>query len=527
MAGTHTTNGIVFQESGEAASDIISYGFELNKARQLLLVQLVDSPEYIRTTKVIAAIVKRQGELNAIIKKAETASTNKKTISKALEDIKLYEGKARQAADSQDVEAYEAAVNSVNVAREKIIKAGGTPPPLPTIKPPSTSTVVVTNATATDANGKPVDNGILADDKFSEYTYNNDGTVTNAKTSGVFVMEMTPDGNVQPKFYTSKASGRDAFLKEYAKTGKLEDLKAQLIASGYIKKEQLNDGTWVTGIDDMLVAYTVRVVSDVKYNKVKEPIGMSQFLALQKAGGSGSGGGSSKYQVVTTRGDAKKILNTYLMDLVGRNSTPEEEEEFYNSLHVAEGKAVQTSANGVTTGRVFTEDERLLLAAKVARKSLKGTDVGELLKSSSGSQVAIDISALQKTAAAYGVPMTPAEALKYVAAGLGQQDFLAKQGERLKLVGKQLHPSLAAHIDAGGTVKDIADVYGLAKSTKLGTVVTDSTYDKDVMEALSKGVSVTDFERQLQGKDEWRTSPEANKTVNNFLDKIAQSWGLG
>jgi hypothetical protein len=526
MAGTHTTNGIVFQEGGDPASDVISYGFELNKARQLLLVQLPDSPEYNKTVKLIAAIVKRQGELNAIIKKTETAAKNKKTISKALEDLKSYEAKARQAADSQNVEAYEAAVNSANVEREKIIKAGGTPPPLPTIKPPSSSKVVVTNVPATDANGKPIDNGVLADDKFSEYTYNNDGTVTNATTSGVFVMETDAAGNTTPKFYTSKASGRDAFLKEYAKTGKLEDLKAQLLASGYIKKEQINNGTWVTGIDEMLVAYTIKAVSDVKYNGVKEPMGMNSFLALKKAGGSGSGG-PSKYQVVTTRGDAKKILNAYLMDLVGGNSTPDEEEEFYNLLHVAEGKAVQTSANGVTTGRVFTEEERLLLAAKVARKRLAGTDVGELLKSNKGSQVSMDIAALQKTAASYGVPMTPAEALKYVAAGLGQENFLAKQGERLKLIGKQLHPTLAAHIDAGGTVKDIADVYGLAKSTKLGTVVTDSTYDKDVMDALGKGISVTDFERMLQGKDEWRTSPEANRTVNNFIDKLAQTWGLG
>jgi hypothetical protein len=526
MAKKYNIEGVVFNETGDPLTDSYNYNRTLGQYQMVLGTLTPGSADYEKNKKIIAGITKRILELNKVVKTNTDKVKNEKTVKEATEKLKKYEAQAQYAADSQDVKGYEAAVAAANVQREIITNAGGTPPPVPTITPPSTSTVTVTNPQKTDAEGNPVDEGVLADDKFSEYTYNNDGTVTNAKTSGVFVMEMDAAGNTTPKFYTSKASGRDAFLKEYAKTGKLEDLKAQLVASGYIKKEQLNDGTWVTGIDDMLVAYTVRVVSDVKYNNVKEPIGMSQFLALKKVGGSGGDGTGGRYQVITTRGDAKKILNNYLMDLVGRNSTPEEE-EFYNSLHTAEGKAVQTNANGVTTGRVFTEDERLLLAAKVARKSLKNTDVGELLKSSTGSQVAVDISALQKTAAAYGVPMTPAEALKYVAAGLGQQDFLAKQGERLKLVGKQLHPSLAAHIDAGGTVKDIADVYGLAKSTKLGKVVTDSTYDKDVMEALTKGVSVTDFERQLQGKDEWRTSPEANKTVNNFLDKIAQSWGLG
>lgn len=440
--------------------------------------------------------------------------------------VNEYDEAAAAAIEQGDLKAYTAAVTAGNAIRQEIAAAGYTPPPIPPeIAVPPTGAPTPVSPTATPKGQTPPAGTGGAD--YSAYVIDGEGRVKSNGKDVVFVETTDASGNIVATPYTTYASARDAFLKQYATPEAIKALQARLLSAGYIKQEDIASGLWATkGVDDLLTAYTVKSVTDVKYGGLKEPIGLDNFLKMKKVGGSGSGG-TSKYQVVTTRGDAKKILDLYLTDLIGAKSTPEEEEEFYNILHQAEGKAVQKTVNGVTSGSVFTDEERLLLAAKVARKRLAGTDVGELIKSSTGSQVAINISSLQKTAAAYGVPMTASEALKYVAAGLGQKDFLEKQGERLKLIGKQLHPNLAAHIDAGGTVKDIADVLGLAKSTKLGKVVTDSTYDKDVMSALSRGISVTDFERELQGKEEWRTSPEANTTVNNFLDKIAQSWGLG
>ena len=116
--------------------------------------------------------------------------------------------------------------------------------------------------------------------------------------------------------------------------------------------------------------------------------------------------------------------------------------------------------------------------------------------------------------------------LKYVAAGIGQKDYINKQQERLKLVAKQLRPNLAAHIDAGGTVRDIADTYAYRKAQKLGVPVTTSTQDRDVMEAIDSGMSIYDFDRKLQSKPEWRTTPEANKMVDDYISTIGRMWGL-
>ena len=214
-----------------------------------------------------------------------------------------------------------------------------------------------------------------------------------------------------------------------------------------------------------------------------------------------------------------------MTDLLGRPSTPQEEEAYYVKLHAAEQKAVQTVSNGTTTGNQLATADHVLMAADVAKASLKGTDAEKLL--TSGGRAATDITTLQQYASSYGVQMSAADALKYVASGLGQQDYIKKQEERIRQTSIALHPQLKDHILAGGTVQDIADQYAYAKKQKLGVAVPVSTADKDVMDAVTKGISISDFNTQLQARPEWRKTAEAHNTVDNFINNIAQTWGLG
>ena len=96
----------------------------------------------------------------------------------------------------------------------------------------------------------------------------------------------------------------------------------------------------------------------------------------------------------------------------------------------------------------------------------------------------------------------------------------------MKLIAKQLHPNLAAHIDAGGTVADIADQYAYAKSKKLGVAVPMSTTDKDVMDAMNKGMSVSDFNIAMQQKPEWRRTEEAHNVAKDFVNTMLKTFGL-
>jgi hypothetical protein len=185
-----------------------------------------------------------------------------------------------------------------------------------------------------------------------------------------------------------------------------------------------------------------------------------------------------------------------MIDALGREATQEEKDAYYKDLNAREKKsAVETvevrDASGKITkstrkGEFVTADERLNAKNAVVIKALSGTDAGEILKSAKGSQVAVQIAALQKAGAEYGQPLSAGEALKYVIAGGTEKDAIAKQTERLRLNSMTMYGNLKDHIQNGGNVKDIADQYALIKSKKLGMPVTDAFNDKDVQSALTR-----------------------------------------
>ena len=366
---------------------------------------------------------------------------------------------------------------------------------------------------------------------YAGYTLDKSGTVYGPSgvdgqsgVAGYFVPARDANGNLTNQFVTSSNKAIELFLKGYQGAGQLDALKKKLVASGYVKSSEVSGGTaWLSGLVDMLGAYSGDYLQKIKFEGATDVPGIDVFMT-QKKPGSGSGG--TAYRVITTRGDAKKLLNDYLNDLVGSPATVEEESAFYSELNKAENKAVRVSSAGMTTGSVLTDADRLTIAAKVARKRLRGTNVDELLSSNIGSTVATDIASMQKYAARYGIQMTAAEALKRVADGIGQENYVAKQQERLKLVAKQLYPNLVTHIDAGGTVEDIADQYAFAKSRKLGVAVPVSTVDKDVMDAVNKGISVSDFNIEMQKKPEWRMTDEARGIANDFTNTMLKTFGL-
>ena len=123
--------------------------------------------------------------------------------------------------------------------------------------------------------------------------------------------------------------------------------------------------------------------------------------------------------------------------------------------------------------------------------------------------------------------MTPAEALKRVADGIGQKNYAAKQQERLRQLSMTLHPYLKEHIAAGGTVEEVANSYAYTKSSKLGITVPTSTKDKDIMNAIASGKTLADFDRELQADPLWRKTDEARKLSADFTSTMLKTFGLG
>lgn len=382
------------------------------------------------------------------------------------------------------------------------------------------------STTKTNTDGKPS----TPQEDYAGYTLDSTGAVYGPGVEGqnglqgLFVPMPDSKGQIVNQFVNSSNKAIEGFLKQYQGPGQIEQLKKKLLDSGYIKQSQLSGTAWLSGLVDMFKNYSSDYLYKIKFEGATDVPGIDVFMTQKKPG---SGTGSTPYRVITTRGDAKKLLDGYMSDLVGRPSSTEEESAFYEQLHKAENKAVKYSSAGMTTGSVLTEADRLMIAAKVARKTIRGSNVDELLKSNIGSTVALDIAAMQKYAAKYGIDMTPAEALKRVADGIGQENYAAKQQERLRQLSMTLHPYLKEHIAAGGTVADVADVYANSKLYKLGVAVPSSTKDKDVMNAIANGKTIADFERELQSDPLWRRTDEARKLSTDFTSTMLKTFGLG
>lgn len=90
-----------------------------------------------------------------------------------------------------------------------------------------------------------------------------------------------------------------------------------------------------------------------------------------------------------------------------------------------------------------------------------------------------------------------------------------------------MYPTLKDHLLGGGTVKDVADQYAYARQKKLGVVVKDSTQDKKVMDAVTRGISISDWNQEMQGEAEWAFTDEANDIGADFTQTILSAFGFG
>jgi len=310
--------------------------------------------------------------------------------------------------------------------------------------------------------------------------------------------------------------------------GGITKLDTALRAAGY-------SGTFDANLSSAINAYSTKALRDYQATSGKGNIGdVNGFISTLAASRSmyqGSGGGKSTIsQNFMDRAGTDRYINKYFMDQVGTGANDAAKVDFYNQVHALESKTRTVTTNGTSVGSSLTNTDYDLVAANVSRNYLKGTSADALLKSSTPGQLATDVNRLIAFAGDYGVPMTTQQAMDSLAKGLGQSNYLAGQEDRIKQLAITLHPTLADHIKAGGTVKDLADTYANIYTRKLGVTVPDSTQNKDIMAAVTHPngpINQNDFETSLQANPIWRTTPEAHNIASNFIDTIAKTWGLG
>jgi len=378
---------------------------------------------------------------------------------------------------------------------------------------------------------------------FSIYTDKSGNTYVNGAKGEVFFVP-TADGSAPKDFTNDINEARTKILTQVGPSG-LSGLVNRLYESKFITKAQATSGDYISGLNDAIRQYSVNSLQAYQLNKGQGGFpSMGTFLSHFTTGAAGaadlSGTKTSTTEFTTTRGRADADLTLYYMDNIGQPPTQAEKEDYYNQVVKAEKnnttKAVTTTdavgaiKNQVQSDSRLTNADYLVMQAATLKKTFAGTKADVLLNSKNPGQIVSDINLAMKYGSDYGLNLTPQQAMNYVSDSFGQQNYMSKVQDKMKQLAITTMPNLASHIQAGGTVKDVADVYASIKSKKLGVTIPDSTQDSQIMSAINlKGgmLNMADYERQLQADPQWRKTAEAHTVADNFTNTILQSFGFG
>lgn len=313
---------------------------------------------------------------------------------------------------------------------------------------------------------------------------------------------------------------KEAMIKNAGGVGKLA---AALTNAGY-------KGDFDTNLVTAIRSYGTDMLRNYQAKNGKIPLqDVKSFIG--SLGKFANAGKTSVSQSFLDRTGTDRYLESYYADMFGTAPTAEDKKNFYAQVHSMESKTrtvTTTNANGTTqVGSSLSDADYALVAANIAKTTIKNTPVDKLISSAKGGQLTNDINQLMSTASEYGVPMTAQEAMKRLAAGVGEKNYVQKQQDRIKQTAMILHPNLKEHIAAGGTVKDVTDTFARVMTNKIGTVVPDSTKDKYIMNAVSNGMNLDQFDSSLQKHPDYRYSAEAHQRATEFTNQILQSFGFG
>jgi hypothetical protein len=253
--------------------------------------------------------------------------------------------------------------------------------------------------------------------------------------------------------------------------------------------------------------------------------------------GTGAGTGKSTYKTYTKYTDeqatqlAKDTYELYL----GRAATSQELTEFKTALTRAAQAAPSVQLTKAGKGGVTTQettkgfDESSWVTGYISARV--GLDQIDEVAGKMGT-INDDFEKLQES---YGYRPTKAMRLKDTQDIIEGRTTMEDVTARYKEQAKALFPALREAIDAGMTVRQIADTKIAAKAKILEQPEEKiNVFDPDIVAALSakndkgENVSMTDdeFGRTLFKKPEWLNTKNAKETLRSAADDIVKEFGF-
>jgi hypothetical protein len=373
---------------------------------------------------------------------------------------------------------------------------------------------------------------------------------------GNFRLVQNVDGQTVRAYFVPAANGVDfsiateaqavqLYKKNAASGGGLEALRKKLYELGFISKPDYtrkDESALNNAIIDAASAHTMEQVQKYTLNpgqKKYEFTGFSGWLNTKKSGLTPDTPPIDTEVQKTDKLNTDQDIDAFVLDMLGRDATPEEKNLYYKLVSEEQAKAKRKGTvkgtTQTTTGEFLNEDDYFRIAAAVIEPTLKGTPLEGIGKL--GGKVAKQVSEIKTYAADYGVRVDSKQALDYVLGGLGVGGSLGTgaidtQKNTIRELSKAFYSNLAPLIDNGVKISDIGKQFAAYKGKvlELPDEAVD-IFDEDIQQALRNDgktgvMSLTDYQIKLRNDPRWSKTQNAREEAAGYAQSILKSFGL-
>lgn len=343
----------------------------------------------------------------------------------------------------------------------------------------------------------------------------------------------------------TEAQAVQLYKKNAASGGGTEALRKKLYELGFISKPDYtrkDEASFNNAIIDAANAHTMEQVQKYTLNpgqKKYEFTPFSGWLNTKKSGLTPDTPPIDTEVQKTDKLNTDQDIDAFVLDMLGRDATPEEKNLYYKLVSDEQAKAKRKGTvkgtTQTTTGEWLNEDDYFRIAAAVIEPTLKGTPLEGIGKL--GGKVAKQVSEIKTYAADYGVKIDSKQALDYVLGGLGVGGSLGTgaidtQKNTIRELSKAFYSNLAPLIDNGVKISDISKQFGAYKGKilELPDEAVD-IFDEDIQQALRNDgkpgvMSLTDYQIKLRNDPRWSKTQNAREEAAGYAQSILKSFGL-
>jgi hypothetical protein len=237
--------------------------------------------------------------------------------------------------------------------------------------------------------------------------------------------------------------------------------------------------------------------------------------------------------------DATQMIDAFTVQMLGRESTPAEQKDFFERVSAEMKKAVvkrkTVGDKSVESGSFLDQEDYSRIMAETIKPAIRGTSL-EAIASGTGA-IAQSITTLKTYAASYGIKLSTQEALDEVTGGLQPGGSLTtgkfdQQQQKIRNMAKSFYTNLGDSIDNGVSIKNLANQFANIKSQLLEVPLESvDVFDKDIQTALRNNgkpgvMSTTEFDVLLRNKPEWGKTKNARDEAAGYANDILKMFGL-